>query len=259
MRSRFILLFSIYLLAISGNSYAFKFSAEVCKQYGLGDNWYCEEEKSKEVANTPQDIMESKLAPEQKAESLNQLWELQRKRAVITGKKEDLENLLITQKFIAQLGTDFARNMMRLVESNPLHSVSESYYQSSSDEYVKAAQVKYTLEQAKERYAIAFVYSSNCPYCKRQLPILLSLQGTYQISVIGISVDGGFYEGLSENIYDNEAASDPNVRAYPTIMLLDSQDNKRIFISKGLTTKDQLEKRIYRRIQEIEAKTRNEG
>jgi len=253
MRNKII--FILAILACS-NAYAFKFSKEVCEKYGLGSQWYCEEPKEKEPSDQSlQDIMKSDLAPEAKAEALNNLWELQRKRAVITGKEEDLERVLVTQKYIAKLGVDYARKMMNIVEKSPIHSVTESYYQKTSDEYIEAAKVEAVLKQANKRYIVAFIYSSNCPYCKRQLPVLLSLQEKYKLPVVGVSVDGGLYEELSQNVYDPSAVEDENVKAFPTIMLLDSKLEKRIFVSKGLTALDQLEGRIYRRITETRGET----
>jgi conjugal transfer pilus assembly protein TraF len=247
MASRFLI---VLVLVMVSEAHAFRFSKRVCQEYGLGSNWYCEEEKEAEA--TPNTIMDQNVPPEQKAEMLNQLWEVQRKRAVITGEKKDLEQMLITQKYIAKLGTDFARKMMHLLETHPEHSQSESYYQNVSNEYIEEAKKEEVLKEARNRFAIVFVYSSTCPYCERQLPILHSLKEKIGISLIGVSVDGGRYEGLDQNIVDPYATSDPNIKAFPTIMLLDSKTEKRIFVSKGITTKDQLEKRIYNRIIEVE-------
>ena len=249
------LLAFLSLLSVSTlNAHAFQFSSKVCKEYNLGSNWYCEAEKENkgEELTSPGEIMERDVAPEQKAILLNQLWDTQQKRAVITGKKEDLENVLVTQRYIAKLGTDFAKKMVRITESNPAYSNTESYYQSVSNEYIDDAKQNQVLKTARHRFAIAFIYASNCPYCKRQLPILHLLKETTGIALIGISVDGSTYPGLDDNIKDPEAANDPNIKAYPTIMLLDAKTEQRLFISKGLTTKDQLEKLIYKKILEVE-------
>jgi conjugal transfer pilus assembly protein TraF len=242
----------IMVILISDSAYAFKFTQAVCKSYNLGSNWYCEREQVDEqgLENNPQQIMQMKVAPEQKAEMLNQLWEVQRKRAVITGKKEDLEKLLVTQAFIAQKGTDFARNMIRTIEMNPLYSNSQSYYKNISSAYIESQEKENLLKGAKNQYSLALVYSSTCPYCKRQLPIIASFKEEYGINVIGVSVDGGFYDGLDVNVHDESAENDPNVKAYPTILLLDNKNAARVFVAKGLTTKDDLENRIYKILQE---------
>ncbi len=258
----------IFQSAIVLNANAFHFSSEVCKRYNLGASWYCEQGQNEEQTSpytTAPEIMQRSVAPEQKAVLLNQLWETQQKRAVITGNKEDLENVLITQNYIAQLGTDFARNMIRLINSDPRYASSNSYYQNVSDEVIENSNLEQVLRESSERYAIAFVYSSDCPYCKRQLPILLSLRNKTGIRIVGISgsairqafgsqasgsADGGAYSGLDEMIIDESVTSDPNIQSFPTMMLLDAVSEKRIFIAKGLTTQDRLEKLIYARILE---------
>lgn len=231
---------------------AFKFSEKTCREYNLGSNWYCEKEEGKpEALPTADEVMKRQdVPPEEKAALLNQLWETQQKRAVITGKKEDLENVLVTQRYIAKLGTDFAKKMMRLIETNPEYFQKDNYFANISKEYIEDHQRTEVLSQARQRYAIAFVYASNCPYCQRQLPILQSMRESYGMSLLGISADGGVYNGLDQNITDLNVTNDPNIKAFPTIMLLDARNNKRIFIAKGLTTKDNLEKLIYRAIAE---------
>ena len=108
--------------------YAFEFSQEVCEDYGLGSNWYCKdnERDKRKMPDLPiaEDIMKQNIAPEEKAIQLNQLWEVQQKRAVISGERQDLENVLQTQRLIAKLSTDFAKNMVRLTQTDPRFSMS---------------------------------------------------------------------------------------------------------------------------------------
>ena len=263
--------FVILTVTINQQAYAFKFSAQVCREYNLGANWYCEREEDKEEnLPTADDIIKTpNIKSEQKAVMLNQLWELQQKRAVITGERKDLENVLITQNYIAKLGTDFARRMMRLIEMHPQYSKSESYFENVSKEYIEDAIKSQVLSRAKHRYGIAFIYSSSCAYCKRQLPVLASVKEAYGLSIVGISADGGridkleegteAYQVLDQNIVDLDVVENQNVESFPTIMLLDAKLNKRVFISKGLTTRDKLENFIYRAINEIEGMEELEG
>lgn len=254
MRSKFLILFLLAFVVNVSNLHAFEFTPEICQKYGLGDSWYCgkvknteQEPDSNSSINT---IMKMEVPPEQKAVLLNELWERQNKRAVITGDKQDLEQLLITQRFIAQKGSDFARNMARLVETNPEFSNSESYYKNISDQYIERAEKEQLLKSSHKRYLLAFVYSSGCPYCQRQLPIIFSLQEQFGIKLLGVSVDGEFYSELEDNVYDSGVASDPNIKAYPTMLLVDKEKNERIFVAKGVTTKDELENRIYKILKE---------
>jgi conjugal transfer pilus assembly protein TraF len=240
----------------TGIAYSFEFSKEVCEEYGLGSNWYCKdsERDKRKIPDLPiaEDIMKQNIAPEEKAIQLNQLWEVQQKRAVITGEKKDLENVLQTQRLIAKLSTDFGRNMVRLTQTDPRFSMSESYYQNISDEFIEDAKREKVLKEARSRYVIVFIYSTGCPYCERQLPVLHSLKAKYGLSLLGISTDGGMYNGMDQNIIDKTAINDRNIQSFPTIMLLDTRNEKRIFISKGLTTGDQLENLIFRAVIDVE-------
>jgi conjugal transfer pilus assembly protein TraF len=252
-----LLLISVLVMIVNVSEVrAFSFTKRVCEDYGLGSNWYCKDKNGdkNKIPDLPiaEDIMKQNIAPEEKAVQLNQLWEVQQKRAVITGEKKDLENVLHTQRLIAKLSTDFGRNMVRLTQTDPRFSKSESYYQNISDEFIEDARREKVLKEAGNRYVVVFIYSTGCPYCERQLPVLHSLKEKYGLSLLGISTDGGMYKGMDQNIVDKTVVNDPNVRSFPTIMLLDTKNEKRIFISKGLTTGDQLENLIFRAILDVE-------
>lgn len=251
-----LFILTLVLIVKGGDTLAFSFSTKVCEEYGLGPNWYCKahtERKSNiPELQTADDIMKQNIAPEEKAIRLNQLWEVQQKRAVITGEKKDLENVLQTQTLVAKLSIDFAKKMVRLTQTDSRFSKSESYYHNVSDEFIEDAKRESVLGEVRNRYAIAFIYNTGCPYCERQLPILLSLKERYGLSLLGISVDGGIYSGMDQNMVDKTAVNDPNIQSFPTIMLLDTKREKRIFISKGLTTGDQLENLVFRAVVDIE-------
>lgn len=232
---------------------AFKFTNEICKEYGLGKNWYCEKKaENQDNALTAIDILESSIPPEQKAIKINELWERQRKIAVITGKREDLERFLVTHRLIADKGVGFARKIQHLIDTNPTFSASESYYKSISEEAIKEAEKQAILQASRGRYGLVFVYNSTCPHCIRQLPIIQSFKAAYRFKTLGISTDNNFFKGLDENIVDEQVVNDPNIQSIPTILLLDKQSPAKIFISKGLTTLDELEARIANRIMERE-------
>ena len=105
---------------------------------------------------------------------------------------------------------------------------------------------------------MVFIYSSSCHHCARQLPIILGFKNEFKFDVLGITTDDNYFEGLDENIVDVNITGDPLVQAYPTILLLDKKHPSKIFISKGLTTSDELEEKIVKRILErIEGEEQN--
>ncbi len=237
-------------------SLAFKFTPEVCREYGLGSNWYCEAEKNdlQEPSNAmiAEDILNSDLAPEIQATMLNELWETQRKRAVITGEKDEIQKFLTTHYLIAEKGIGFARNVQRLIDTNPKLANSESYYKNITESRQKDEEKAEILSSAVSRYGLVFIYNSGCSHCIRQLPIIAKFRTEYRFKVMGITVDNNYFAGLDENIIDSAVINDPMVQAFPTILLLDKKHPEKIFIAKGLTTLDELEQRIVSRIKERE-------
>lgn len=243
----------LLVLGTSLNADAFKFTERTCKDYGLGDSWYCEVEKKPESDFTDPEtsadqILSLPVPPEQKAIMLNALWEVQTKRAVMTGDRADLKRFLETHRLIATKGVDFARNIQELIETTPAFSDDHSYLRNVAENVMQEEELKQTLLAARQRYAIVFVYKAGCVYCGRQLPILLALREKWGIQILGVSIDGAYYQGLDGNITDPNITQDPSVQAFPTIILLNKKSPRKIFISKGLTTLDQLEEKIFNRI-----------
>ena len=251
---KLILLSLISFIVNPLNAFAFKFTPEICEKYSLGKNWYCEVEKidAKQDELSSSDIMNSNLAPEEKATQLNKLWEVQRQRAVITSDRGEIEKFLETHNLIINKGIEFAKNTQSLIEASPVLAVSNSYYKNMHEQNIKKQEQMEILQNVHLRYGIVFIYSSSCPHCHNQLPILKMLKEKYQFKVMGISIDGNYFEDLDENITDERIANDPLVQAFPTILLLDKKHPAKIFISKGLTTIDELEIRIASRIGERE-------
>ena len=219
----------------------------------MGSNWYCDskQEEGSERA-TAHDILNSSIPAEQKAIELNQLWDIQAKRATITSDKKDIDAFLATHYLITSKGIDFARNVQKVIESSPHLFNSESYFKNAVDSQVKQEEIKEILNDTASRYGLVFIYSSHCHHCSRQLPIILSFKKEYKFNVLGITIDENYFQGFDENIVDEAVTLDPLVQAYPTILLLDRNNPTKIFISKGLTTFDELEERIAAKIMERE-------
>jgi F plasmid transfer operon protein len=141
---------------------AFRFTDHTCKEYNLGSSWYCKSEEKK-AENEVDEITADKIlglpvAPEQKAIMLNALWEVQTKRAVITGDKADLKRFLETHRLIASKGVNFARNIHNLIETTPAFSNDQSYLRNIAESAMKDYELKQTLLNASQKYALVFVY-----------------------------------------------------------------------------------------------------
>ena len=248
-------LFLLFLVLSPSISMAFKFTPEVCREYGLGKNWYCDEEKKEKVEEdiiSAKDIMESNMLAEEKATQLNQLWETQRKRAVITGSKDEIQKFLETHYLITDKGINFAKKVQKIISSDPKLSESESYYKNASEAQLKDEEKESILKRAGKRYGLVFVYSIDCKYCARQLPIIYKFKQANNIKVMGVTSSEEYFPGLDENITDINIANDPLVKSFPTILLLDKKNPKKLFIAKGLTTLSDLEDKIVDKIKENE-------
>ncbi|AIL66149.1 conjugal pilus assembly protein TraF (plasmid) [Rickettsiales bacterium Ac37b] len=248
----FIYFFSFFLFQLE-MVHAFKFTPEICEKYGLGKNWYCENNKQvKPDEPTLEDIMSSSSPAEQKAAELKELWDTNLKRATITGSKEDLEGFLKVHNFIVDKGIDFSRNVQRIIDTSPVYANNESYYKNVVESKLREDSYEHLLYGASSRYGLVFIYDVSCPYCARQLPILMDFKSKYNFKILGITTGDGIFKGLDENKIDENIANDSLVEAYPTIILIDRLNPAKIFISKGLITLDKLEEKIARRIEDRE-------
>jgi conjugal transfer pilus assembly protein TraF len=240
------------IIFISNSAYAFKFTPEVCAKYGLGKNWYCEEAEEEARDITANDILNSELPGEEKAIRLNALWETQIKRATITENVRDIKKFLDTHNLITSKGIQFAKNVQKIIETNPLLFNSESYYKNVVEEQIRDEENKEILQNASSRYGLVFVYSTSCPHCVRQLSIILRFRDEYGFKILGITTDDSYFEGLDENIIDPTITNDLLVQSFPTILLLDKKVPGKIFLTKGIATNDELEEKIVKRIKERE-------
>lgn len=269
----------LYLTCFVSEALAFRFTPEICRKYGLGANWYCDQvnqnEKNPEQDLTANDILHSPIPLEEKAIALNSLWEIQLKRATISERKEDIEAFLATHNLITFKGINFSRNVQRIIDSSPALFNTDSYLKSYTDTKIKQLEQTEILESAKDRYGLVFIYSTSCPHCSSQLPIILQLKDKFKFKVLGITADYDLsvnsaykvsglqdhthhtFKGLDENIVDANIINDPLVQAYPTILLLDKKHPQKIFVSKGLTTLDDLTDKIAQRIMMREENEKN--
>lgn len=244
-------LLSCLSLTVVMPAQAFELSEKICQEYGLGNNWYCQSEKTEEQV-MPEDIFNSELPPEVKAEVLGAYWDKNRKKAVMTGKREDIDLFLKYQHAIAKQGVDFARKAQALAESTPVFANTESTYKNISVSAVQDAERQYVLQNNKKRYALVFVYRTGCPYCVRQLPIVQEFGRLTGYRILGVTPDKEQFSELPENVTDPYIGQDPSILSFPTLLLLDVKMGKKIFISKGVTTLDDIERLVLDRMIEIE-------
>ena len=59
-----------------------------------------------------------------------------------------------------------------------------------------------------------------------------------------------FFEGLDNNIFDDSVVADEAIKSTPTLLLLDSATEEKIFLSKGITRVDVMESKMAKIIKE---------
>ncbi|NRA73715.1 MAG: conjugal transfer protein TraF [Rickettsiales bacterium] len=239
-----------------------KITPDICRKYNLGRNWYCQEKRKQDDLPSAYEVMNAPISDIEKGRLIKKLEELQRLKAVVGRKRKDQLKWLETQHLIADSGIGFANDIQKIAETNPRFQANDSYYKSVTNRLIADAEKENILRKAKDKYGIVFVYSTSCNFCHRQLPILLELKKKWQFKVLGITLTGQFYSGLDEQIIDQNIFQDTDVfpdrrKSIPRVLLLDLKRGKKIFISKGLSTLDQLEHLISNRIKEVESEKRN--
>ncbi len=236
----------LFLLPFSAYSAGFKFTKKFCAERGLGSNWYCQAEEKESI----DDIMESNIPALQKAQILNQLWEFYRAKAVIDAKEEDIEKFLEINSLISQKAVLFAHKAQRIVNSSPKYSAVQSNYKANTDQAIKDATKVHYLKEGSKRYALVMVYSTLCSHCIMQLPNVLKIKEKWGFANLGISVTGDFLKGFDENISEPSITKDSAIQAFPTLILLDKTAKEKIFLSKGLTSTEEIEDRALSIIKE---------
>ena len=240
------------MYVFTSHALGFKFTSKVCREYGLGKNWYCEKEKEKKADDVMsiQELLEMDIAGEEKAELLNEVWDLYRKRAVMSGEREDLMKFLEVQHVIARKGTDFGRNLQKIVDREPKYSNTDSDYKIATDEVIRDAEIDYYLKLGSKRYVLVFVHNADCTHCVRQLPFILNFKEKWGFGNLGVTASNQYFSELDENVRDEGIIKDEAIRSYPTLLLLDTKEREKIFLTRGLTILSEIEKRATEIIKE---------
>ena len=249
-----IFIISIFLTIQEAYSGGFKFTPEVCKKYGLGKNWYCESKDNKknvrEKDTDIEDILNSNLPGEKKAELLEGIRELHTKRAVMDGRQEDVDKAMKIQGIFAKKAVEYAKLAQRTVESDPKLAMSHSNFKYDTEKAIAGEELAGYLREGSKRYILVMIYNPNCAGCQAQLPKILRMKEKWGYSNLGISITEEYFEGFDENISDSEVAKDEVVVKYPTIVALDTQVEEKIFLSNGITQVEEMEEKLGKLIKE---------
>jgi len=240
----------LLLLCITDVAYAKK--ADYCSEYGLGWNFYCQDEKEKESSNKKeqsssknQDDYAEKLA------HIKKTLEEKKAKAVIYPTEDNIKDYMAYQKTVMDRSGVFADQWRRVLWKTPdldytlKRPVSKVGKESWIDERNK--DVASTIRHINDRYGVFFLFSSTCPHCHRYSPILKSFQEKYGITIMPVSMDGG---GLPEwgNFMVNTgqiARMGITETAVPQTLLFDKETRQVLTVGTGVMSHSELEERIY--------------
>jgi thiol-disulfide isomerase/thioredoxin len=245
----------VIAVAIVDNAIAagFKFTPEVCKKYGLGKNWYCGSQSNDQDLGKDteiEDILNSNLPGEKKAELLEGLRELHTKRAVMDGRQEDIDKAVRIQGIFAKKVIEYAKVAQRTVDSDPKLAVTHSNFKYDTEEAMAGAELEGYLREGSKRYVLVMIYNANCGSCQAQLPKILRMKEKWGFRNLGISVTEEHFEGFDESLSDSEVAKDGSIIKYPTLVVLDTNKQEKIFLSNGITQVEEMEERLVALIKE---------
>jgi conjugal transfer pilus assembly protein TraF len=229
-------------------------SQNVCAQFyeGHSEGWHWYE--------NPRDEMEEVEAKESKKEeaslndpvvqmkALRETIERALDKAILQPTDSNVKNYIALQNRLSNQSSLFANVWQKVLLENP--SLDYSLIHPTN---TLAKQVDLDLLHKKEDAAIAklakesglfFFYSSSCAYCHKFAPILKSFSSDYKISVIPITLDGGFLPEYPDSKVDQGHAAKFNVTVMPSIFAVNPYTGKAYPISQGLISQYDLRKRI---------------
>ncbi len=162
---------------------------------------------------------------------------------------ENVRAYFYLQRYAMDMAERFAMTAQKVVlsdavlDENNRRSLS-TYGARVIDDHAK--QATFDLAQKISAQAgIWYFYSSDCPYCEAQNPVLKRLQRRLDLAVLPIALDGKAMPDSSypDFVPDRGHAKNLNVSATPTLYLVKAPDQF-ILLSEGLTTDNSLMQRM---------------
>lgn len=211
-----------------------------------------EDEKQEKQATQ----MEASQAAKQEQVKIDVKWLREnlpklREAAINNPSRENIAAHQYAQRYMLDLSSRYSRKSMEFMQfesaldegkRRPFAAFSLDAFKDSQKQSIKSA-----LSKINNNSHIWFFYSSTCPYCAKQVPVLQELSIRFDIDILAISMDGGRLPGTEEfsNVVDhNGVAQKFNVRATPTILLAEDGGKGFTTIGEGLVDLTKIQDRI---------------
>ena len=251
LSKRLVLLLSLLpsLLVFMVLFYIQSAHAQFYESHAEGWHWYGNpKEETEEVAKEIKKNEDISNDPVKQMKALRETIERALDTAILQPTDANVENYIALQNRLSNQSSLFADVWQRVLLKNP--SLNYALIHPTNN---LAKRVDLDLQHKKEDAAIAklaqesglfFFYSSSCAYCRKFAPILKNFSLNYNISVIPITLDGGFLPEFPNSKVDKGQAAKFNVTVEPSLFAVNPYTRKAYPVSQGLISEYDLRKRI---------------
>lgn len=171
-------------------------------------------------------------------------------RAIDNPTPENVELVAYLQRLSLDKAERYAQAMVQVPMNNPAldeyaRSPITAVQRDAAEDQMSAAK-KYALAKLSQRVGLWYFFSSTCPYCARQDPILDRFQRKTGFNVLSISLDGGPHASGVPKPYvvDQGHAQQLGVMTTPTLVVADTVTNELHNLAAGLRTNSEIESRL---------------
>src|SRR5690554_782790 len=216
-----IVVFLVFSLVPIGQAYAqsqsgFYYERERGWFWHEPDDELTEEDESVVEEQGISVLLPEDLAPEKRERiPLDVAWlreniEVLQIRALENPSTENVAAFAYAQRLMLDISSRFSTAMMEFMAMEP--ELDESQRRPTSTLSLNvfkketAQALTQTIQSLNESAHIWFFYTSDCPYCMQQLPIVREFARRYNLDILAVSLDGGVLRGSEtmETVFDIE-------------------------------------------------------
>lgn len=228
-----------------------------CGQDKLGRFFYCPEPRRARSRPTPPPAAPAaapapeELTYQERLERYNAELEEAKARALMDPTVENVRAYMTMQVERLDRSQQFARVAQRASWGDDQLDYEARFPTAAYASYVQSQgrqdQVEALMRWLPNRYAIYYVYRSDCGYCARFSPVLRNWADTYGIHVQAVSLDGGPNQYFPNARVDQGqlAAMGITSRSVPLVALFDARDRSARPVAVGAISSQELSERIY--------------
>jgi conjugal transfer pilus assembly protein TraF len=169
-------------------------------------------------------------------------------KAILYPTEQNIISYILLQEKIADRSERFADNWQKALYTHPeldrkvKHPTTQAalpiYYQEKS----KATKAK--IASIAKEYGLLYFYKGGCPYCTAFAPVIRDFAARYNLTVLGITLDGIVLREFPTSRQDNGIATSLNIKVVPALIAVHPKTGKQIPIAYGMISQSEMEARI---------------